>query len=92
MKVKYLQGDKNTRFSVVLPEDKEIKDLSATIREGIAKLGNLTCIKSEDLSNKTGEESSKIIKDIQEQGACLRKIEIKLKEIEISHPPFSELR
>jgi len=92
MKVKYLQGDRDKRFLVVLPEDKEIKDLPAPIQEAIAKLGNLTYIKSEDLSNRTGEESSKIIKDIKEQGASLRKIEFKLKEIEISHPPFSELR
>jgi len=42
MKVKYLQGNRDKRFLVVLPEDKEIKDLPAPIQEAIAKLGNLT--------------------------------------------------
>ncbi len=35
MRVKYLRGNRNTEYTVVMPEDRSISDLSSPIQEAI---------------------------------------------------------
>jgi len=95
MKVKYLEGE-NPIYTVVLPEYKEIKDLPTNIKNSIAKL-NLDEEKYDikDLSNETDEWSLTIIKQIQETGASLMKLnyvgQCLSGKIYFTFPPFSVL-
>jgi len=94
MRVKYLRGDNkkyNPIYNVVIPEDTEIEDLPTIIQDSIKVLGELEILHAEDLSNKNDYCSSTIKKQIQENGASLKKFGWNLKETGWTFPPFSEL-
>ena len=83
MQVKYLRGNKNTSYTVVMPEDKPISDLPPRIQEAILLLGDLKEIRKEDLTNRTDLLSKEIIQKINEQGAHLLKTTVRIEEIEV---------
>lgn len=83
MRVKYLRGNKNTAYTVVMPEDNSISDLPPRIQEEIVLLGDLKEIRKEDLTNRTDLLSKEIIQKINEQGAHLLKTTVRIEEIEI---------
>lgn len=82
MRVKYLRGNMNTAYTVVMPEDKSISDLPPRIQEAIGLLGDLNEIKKEDLTNRVDSFSQEIIQKIGEHGAYLLKTTVSIDEIE----------
>lgn len=83
MRVKYLRGNRNTAYTVVMPEDKSISDLPPRIQEAIGLLGDLKEIRKEDLTDRMDSFSKEVIQKIDEQGAHLLKTTVKIEEIEI---------
>lgn len=86
MRVKYLRGDRNTEYTVIMPEDKSISDLSSPIQKAIGYLGELKEIRREDLTNRMDSFSKEVIQKIDEQGAHLIKTTIRIDEIEPGTP------
>jgi len=82
MRVKYLRGNRNMEYTVVMPEDRSISDLSPPIQEAIGYLGELKEIRTEDLTNRMDNFSKEIIQKIDEQGAHLIKTTVRINEIE----------
>lgn len=86
MRVKYLRGDRITEYTVIMPEDSSISDLSNPIQEAIGYLGDLKEIRIEDLTNRMDRFSKEIMQGINEQGAYLLKTNVRKDEIEHATP------
>jgi len=95
MKVKFLRGDKQqySRYSIIIPEDKEIEDLPNHIQDSINLLGELRTFYTKDLSNENDDWSLTMKRQIQETGASLSKIGYNRwpSGIYYTFPPFSKL-
>ena len=59
MRVKFLRGNNQQyqRYSVVIPEDREIEDLPTHIQGSISLLGELRTFHTKDLSDENDEWS-----------------------------------
>jgi len=80
MKVKALEGTNKSEFTVILPIDLEVSDLSEEIQKAISKLGELKIIKKFELKDDNAFHI-KTLERIKEQKADLWKFSIKFNEI-----------
>ena len=77
MRVKVLKGTKKKEFTVILPVDIEVSDLSEEIQNAIAELGKLGLVREKELNQ---NKDKKILKALDEQNAYLEKLTIEFNE------------
>ena len=81
MKVKLFRGKAKPQYTLYLPADKRIEDLSTNAKQAVDAVGELTQLSEKDLTGKTDTFSKEVVAKLETDGAYFSKWEVKFDEV-----------